>query len=313
MCGNARTQRGHGMASAGAGRWALVLTGAIFLTACEEGSLPFLEKKQAATEEDAVAVAGTETTFIERDVEAPEVFQVTDAGLWDGRPSLGGVWVAHADVTDPERVIIRNQANGKFVIGALFRRERENPGPRIQVSSDAAEALGMLAGAPVELNVVALRREEAPIVAATAATETLATEEIEATALDPVAAVAASAIDKAEGREPPEAGPKMSQSAILSADPTTAAAATSAPAALMKSSLDKPFIQLGIFSVEANAEKTADILRKDGILPVVKKSALDGKDYWRVLAGPAGTMSDRSAMLAKIKKLGFSDAYAVTN
>jgi hypothetical protein len=31
----------------------------------------------------------------ERDVEAPEVFDVTDAGLWDGRPSLGGVWVAH--------------------------------------------------------------------------------------------------------------------------------------------------------------------------------------------------------------------------
>jgi rare lipoprotein A len=44
----------------------------------------------------------------ERDVEAPEVFDVTDEGLWDGRPSLGGVWVAHPDATDPERVMIRN-------------------------------------------------------------------------------------------------------------------------------------------------------------------------------------------------------------
>ena len=87
-------------------------------------------------------------------------FQSPKHGLWDGRPSLGGVWVAHPDVTDPERVIIRNQANGKFVIGALFRRERDNPGPRLQVSSDAAAALEMLAGAPSTLNVTALRREE---------------------------------------------------------------------------------------------------------------------------------------------------------
>ena len=59
-------------------------------------------------------------------------------------------------------MIIRNDANGKSVIGALFRRERENPGPKIQVSSDAAVALGMLAGSPVKLNITALRREAPP-------------------------------------------------------------------------------------------------------------------------------------------------------
>ena len=57
-------------------------------------------------------------------------------------------------------MIIRNEENGQFVIGALFRRERENPGPILQVSSDAAAALGMVAGAPTDLNVTALRREE---------------------------------------------------------------------------------------------------------------------------------------------------------
>jgi len=313
------------MASAGAGRLALVLTGAIFLSACEEGSNlnTLFQKKETATDETAVAdatdAATAETTLIERDVEAPEVFQQTDAGLWDGRPSLGGVWVAHSDVTDPERVIIRNQANGKFVIGALFRRERENPGPRFQVSSDAAETLGMLAGAPAELNVTALRREEVPIAPAVEA-EPLSTEEIEATPLDPVAAIAASAIDKAEGKTPnadaPKDGPKMSQAAILGAEtaaPAAAAATKATAAPAPKSALQKPYIQLGIFSIEANAEKTADMLRKDGILPVIKKSSLNGKDYWRVLAGPAATATDRSAMLAKIKALGFADAYAVTN
>ena len=93
---------------------------------------------------DAMTTDGM--SLVERDIEAPEVFSVNEAGLWDGRPSLGGVWVAHPTVTDPERVIIRNTANDKFVIGALFRRELENPGPALQVSSDAAEALGLLAG-----------------------------------------------------------------------------------------------------------------------------------------------------------------------
>ncbi len=59
------------------------------------------------------------------------MFQVTDEGLWDGRPSLGGVWVAHPDVVDPERVIIRNTATGSFRDrGAVHRRERDNPARR---------------------------------------------------------------------------------------------------------------------------------------------------------------------------------------
>lgn len=108
----------------------------------------------------AAAITAPGRTGEARDVEAPEVFQVTDSALWDGRPSLGGIWVASPDAKDPERVIMVNQTTGKSVQGALFRRERENPGPRLQISSDAAEALGILAGQPVEIRVTALRRSE---------------------------------------------------------------------------------------------------------------------------------------------------------
>jgi hypothetical protein len=94
------------------------------------------------------------------DVEAPEVFQVTDSALWDGRPSLGGIWVASPEAQNPERVVMFNPATGKSVQGALFKRERDNPGPRLQISSDAAEALGILAGQPSEIRVTALRRAE---------------------------------------------------------------------------------------------------------------------------------------------------------
>ncbi|MGB1180323.1 MAG: SPOR domain-containing protein, partial [Lentibacter algarum] len=79
------------------------------------------------------------TNLVERDVEAPDVVNISEAGLWDGRPSLGGIWVAHPDAKDPEKVIIRNPQNGKFVIGALFGREREFSGPSLQLSSDAAD------------------------------------------------------------------------------------------------------------------------------------------------------------------------------
>ena len=86
---------------------------------------------------------------------APEVFDIAAAGLWDGRPALGGVWVAHPDVDAPERVRIR--AGDAVTDGALFRRERESAGPPFQLSSAAATELGIPPGTPRELHVTALR------------------------------------------------------------------------------------------------------------------------------------------------------------
>ena len=100
--------------------------------------------------------------LVERDVEAPEIFQAEAGAIWDGRPSLGGIWVAATDVTDPQRVVIRNPQNGRSVIGTLYRREAGEPGPPFQLSSDAATALGIVAGRPATVAVVALRRAEVP-------------------------------------------------------------------------------------------------------------------------------------------------------
>ncbi|WP_299665907.1 SPOR domain-containing protein [uncultured Ruegeria sp.] len=145
-------------------RLAILVVVLAALAGCEEG----FGLQEAPEEEAAIEDADNTNRFElfpeaaptnQRDVEAPDVFQVTEAGLWDGRPSLGGVWVAHPDVTQPERVLIKNTSNNKTVTGALFRRERSLPGPALQVSSSAAEQLGMLAGAPTKVQVVALRRE----------------------------------------------------------------------------------------------------------------------------------------------------------
>nr|WP_245706514.1 SPOR domain-containing protein [Ruegeria marina] len=267
----------------------------LFLAACEEGAgLPFLEPQ----DKDVAASETRSTKLVERDVEAPEVFQVTEAGLWDGRPSLGGVWVAHPDVKEPERVIIRNASNDKFVIGALFRRERDIPGPRIQASSDAAAALGMLAGAPVELNVTALRREEVqeePVPEATD-TETESLEkmpEVTETALDPVEGAAA-AIEAAAPTPQPVAAPVAA---------TTPKPSTSSPG--------KAYVQIGIFSVGENANRAADQIRAAGMVPTVREENTNGKPFWRVVVGPAQSKSELTTLLDQVKSTGFSDAYAV--
>ncbi|MCX7560927.1 SPOR domain-containing protein [Sulfitobacter sp. F26204] len=243
----------------------------------------------------ATTVGETKSTrLVERDVEAPEVFSATDQGLWDGRPSLGGVWVAHPDVTEPERVIIRNEVNGKFVIGALFRKERDLPGPKLQISSDTAAALGILAGAPAPLNVTALRREETAEEAPVSETTTGQIEapaEVSETSLDPIAAAGA-AIDAAAPAPAPTPKPVAPRST---------------------SSLAKPFVQLGIFSVEDNADRVAKQMRGAGMVPLVKQSEINGKPFWRVVVGPANTKSELNTLIKAIKAEGFSDAYAVTN
>lgn len=232
----------------------------------------------------ATAPAAQSTSLVERDVEAPEVFQKSDKGLWDGRPSLGGVWVAHDGVSEPERVIIRNSDNGKFVIGALFRKEAAIPGPKFQVSSDAAKALGMLAGAPANLSVTALRREEAPAPAAQA--------------------------QAAEGEAASGAAPQ----AVASSDlPASGASPAPAPAPTNTSSLAKPYVQLGIFSVKANADRLRSQMQGAGLAARVVENTSSGRKFYRVLLGPANTTAERAELLAKAKAQGFSDAYFTRN
>lgn len=338
--------------------------------------------------------ASATVRMVERDVEAPDVFQADESALWDGRPSLGGVWVAHPEVDDPERVIIRNDSNGKFVIGALFRRERENPGPRIQVSSDAASALGLLAGAPTVLNVTALRRveepdagqvvqpapvqtvqptrpaadTEAPRTAAAQPDTQPATARPQAAGAAPAAAAPISVAELPRSRpdagqaaapqtapnratatqrpsvtaEPQVAlagaagpsGPTRPGAPRLSSDAITAAtggAATAtgpartqgtarAPAATparataqpRETRIDRAYIQIGIFSIKDNATRTTQRMRGAGLQANMLEEQSQGQTFWRVTVGPAATTQERARVLANVKGMGFTDAYAVS-
>ncbi len=354
------------MTKFGVWRLSVALGTVVALSACQSDQQPlgFLKKKAPAgeaattkeTPSDLITVIGGD-----QDVEAPEIFKLTDKALWDGRPSLGGVWVAHTSVKDPERVIISNPANGKSVIGALFRREIDNPGPKLQLSSDAAEALGLLAGQPATLSVVALRRIEAPTPAAPAAapkpaegakpadtTEVAQTAAKDASAptkdtmaqsldqqqLDvhkapkkgffanlfkkkPAAAAAGAAI------ETPPAASSIDQSrldpvivtaeaAINKATGQSSTAKSTAPAPAPASDLKRAYVQIGIFSVEANAKTAAAQMKKAGMAAIVKPDTSQGKTFWRVIIGPAASVAARDALAAKVKNLGYPDAYPVS-
>lgn len=283
------------------------------------GCLDGFGKKTDAAPDTATAapVAGKSSTG---DVEAPELFQATDMALWDGRPSLGGVWVASSDVKDPQRVLMRNPANGKSVVGALFRRERENPGPRLQLSSDAATALGLLAGQPGKISVVALKTATVAEPAPTpSVAETPAKTSPEAAKTETGASVAKATSD-ALAKSAPAAAPAKpgAKSAVTAAaipasaaakaapsSPAVQAPAPAAPAAPAASGAH--IVQIGTFSVEANAKQVSDKLGKAGVATVIRKGQTDGKDHWSVNA----TGNDKDALLAKVKSLGFADAFLI--
>lgn len=344
------------MTKRGKGRYALLLGTALVLGGCQAGTQPFGFLKggaPGAVSGDVTGGVASAAGPAERDVEAPDVFNLNDTGLWDGRPSLGGVWVAHGSVTEPERVMIRNPENGRSVVGALFRREFDNPGPKLQVSSDAAEALGMVAGQPQKLEVVALKREEVQVELPIAENETTPPAEgataaaapaakagagpIAAAPLEPIAATATAALDRADAAATGDAAAQdaAAQGAAAQGEAATAApaggttvrvkagqskagaktaaagtaGATATPAA---SGLKRPYLQIGIFSVEANAQKAAAQMGKAGLGAAVKADQSNGKSFWRVIVGPAASEADRAASAAKVKGLGYPDAYPVS-
>ena len=80
-----------------------------------------------------------------------------------------------------------------------------------------------------------------------------------------------------------------------------------------KTDLAKPFIQVGIFGVKNNADKTKNKMVELDLPVNVLNFEIKGKQYWRVVAGPANSSDVRSKMLQTIQTAGFRDAYFVSN
>ena len=88
---------------------------------------------------------------------------------------------------------------------------------------------------------------------------------------------------------------------------------TKSDGASIGTKLSKPFIQVGIFGVENNANKTKDQMQKLNLPVNILDFQIKGKPYWRVVAGPASSSDSRRSMLKTIKSAGFTDAYFISN
>ena len=93
----------------------------------------------------------------------------------------------------------------------------------------------------------------------------------------------------------------------------TIAEANKSDSASIETKLSKPFIQVGIFGIENNANKTKDKMLKLGLPVNIFDFQIKGKPYWRVVAGPASSSDNRKSMLKTIKSAGFADAYFISN
>ena len=79
----------------------------------------------------------------------------------------------------------------------------------------------------------------------------------------------------------------------------------------IEKNLSLPYIQVGIFGVQKNANKTKDRMLQLNVPVNIFDFQIKGKPYWRVVAGPANTPENRANMLNEIKSAGFTDAYLV--
>ncbi|OUS06979.1 hypothetical protein A9Q96_08335 [Rhodobacterales bacterium 52_120_T64] len=260
---------------------------------------------------DTPATTGDTVETVEVDVIAPEAFSITDNALWDGRPTFGGVWIAYPDIEQPERVRIRNNATGKDVIGALYKREREFPGPKIELSADAAAALGVLAGTPAELTIVALRRKSVEVIVEGEKPEMTtplrrpvvepaeASTEVEKPAEEPVVVVAPKIA------EPEVIVPAPKPIIATGIEETALPPASSAPES---ADGQGTYVQVATLQSKSRADVTVAKLTTAGLNAEIRERQVGEKTLYRIVVGPAKTSEALEIMISVIKELGYTDA-----
>ncbi len=281
---------------------------ALALAGCEAGL--------SGATPDTPAPTGDTVETIEVDVIAPEAFSITDMALWDGRPTFGGVWIAYPDIEKPERVRIRNDATGKEVIGALYKRERDFPGPKIELSADAAAALGVQAGTPVELTIVALRRKTVEVVVEAekpdmatplrrpAPEPTEAPTAAEEPAEEPVV-VAAPKIEAPEIVVPPVVVPTPTPIIATDIEETALPPVSSATEAVDG---QETYVQVATLQSKSRADTVAAKLITAGLDVEIRERQVGEKTLYRIIVGPAKTPEALEIMMGVVNELGYKDA-----
>ncbi len=69
--------------------------------------------------------------------------------------------------------------------------------------------------------------------------------------------------------------------------------------------LTRPFLQLGTYSTQEEADEISEALRNAGLLPTVVERRFFNQSSWRIIVGPAATQEELDALQAKLIELGY--------
>ncbi|MEO0343595.1 MAG: SPOR domain-containing protein [Pseudomonadota bacterium] len=282
----------------------IVIAGFSFaLMGCEDLGLNINEPR-------ANTQAPTQPTRILRgEVERPDIFNQEGAAIWDGRPALGGQWVASTQTRDLERVRVTNLENGEVIEAALFKIEPGTPGPGLILSSDAAQALEIVPGTPTQIKIVALREAErvqsAPI-------ETEATSG-STTNADPTGAQSNDNADSATSNAPLNTaiptprGPSPEVARRNTAGTSALEEAVVEPAATQQTA--DPVLEIAAFKTEAEADTALSQLKVAGLnaQKTQKRGLLNTR--WVIFAGPFDTPEELIAARKAATEAGFDEAF----
>ena len=232
----------------------------------------------------------------EREILRPDLYANKAMAIWDGKPSIGGIWVASPKVEQAERVLIRNTATGVTTTGALFAREASIPGPPFLMSGEAATLLGAEPGVPVQLEVTAVRREIVTTVDGATALATFPAEPD----ITPATPLPEQQATPAPAPAEPSAA-KASQPVAVAAQviPTT-------------STLRRPYVQVGAFSVLAYATRLVERLERLGYTARTVEQQGRTRILSLVLVGPVQTLAEHNELMSQLRSDGFSDIMAVS-
>ncbi len=89
--------------------------------------------------------------------EKPEILDISAFVFWTGEQTLGGNWISHPDVDRPERVLIKNIANGKSIVGAIFQQTKKSNNGSAKISSDAAKSLDINKNEQTKVKIIAIK------------------------------------------------------------------------------------------------------------------------------------------------------------
>ncbi|MDH3666260.1 MAG: SPOR domain-containing protein [Paracoccaceae bacterium] len=266
----------------------------------------------------------------------PDTFQAEDFLLWNGEETLRGRWIAFPDLGAARQVRVTNGETGAVTDAAMLRRDAGAAGPRIIVSSQAADALGLVPGHATQVTIEALTYADPAAVEAAAATkpdaepgedlddqQTTEDQEIAQPADPPAedeAPIEISAIYG--GGEEAEAGADEAGSLVAlfgaalevlspesTSDPTVPEAEAAAPLADPAPAATGPlYIRAGTFENAIEAEALGADLREAGMTVEIRAPEIDEAEPTQVLVGPYDSVEARDQALEQIRAFVTDDA-----